>query len=94
MYGPFKPGYYHELVTLAAGKPVALGEVGGVPSPVVIKEQPKYTWFMTWSEFIELNNPLDAVRAAYNDPHALNRDDPRLSEAMLAIRKASAAPEP
>jgi beta-mannanase len=94
VYGEFKPSYYRELLALAAGKPVALGEVGGVPSPVVIKEQPKYTWFMTWSEFIEMNNPLDAVRAAYSDPHALTRDDSRMSEAMLAIRKSSAAPEP
>lgn len=94
VYGEFKQSYYHDLLALAAGKPVALGEVGGVPSPVVLKEQPKYAWFMTWSEFIEMNNPLDAVRAAYNDPHALHRDDARVAEAMLAIRKASAAPDP
>jgi mannan endo-1,4-beta-mannosidase len=49
---------------------------------------------MTWSEFIEMSNPLDAVRAAYNDAHALSRDDPPMSQAMAAIRKASAAPDP
>ncbi len=94
VYGEFKQSYYDDLVALAGPKPVALGEVGGVPSPAVLKEQPKYAWFMTWSEFVEVNNPLQAVRALYNDPRALGRDDPRLSEAMAAMRKASVIPDP
>ncbi len=94
IYGEFKQSFYDDLVALAGGKPVALGEVGGLPSPAVLKEQPKYTWFMTWSEFIEMSNPLDAVRDVYNDPRALSRDDPRVSEAMAAIRRSSPAPDP
>jgi mannan endo-1,4-beta-mannosidase len=94
IYGEFKQNFYDDLLALSGGKPVALGEVGGLPSPATLKEQPKYTWFMTWSEFIEMSNPLAAVRAVYDDPHALNRDDPHMSEAMAAIRKASAAPDP
>ncbi len=94
IYGDFKQSYYDDLLILSAGKPVALGEVGGLPSPATLKEQPKYAWFMTWSEFIEMSNTLDAVRAVYNDPRALTRDDPRMSEAMAAIRRASPAPDP
>jgi mannan endo-1,4-beta-mannosidase len=94
IYGDFKQSYYDDLLALSGGKPVALGEVGGLPSPATLSAQPKYTWFMTWSEFIEMSNSLDAARAVYNDPHALNRDDPRLSEAMAAIRKLSPAADP
>lgn len=94
IYGEFKQSYYDALVALAAGKPVALGEVGGVPSPATLAEQPKYTWFMTWSEFIEMSNPLEAVHAVYDDPRALSRDDPRLATAMAAIHKISPAPDP
>jgi len=94
VYGEFKQSFYDDLLALSGGKPVALAEVGGVPSPAALKEQPKYTWFMTWSELVELSNPLEAVRAIYNDAHALNRDDPRLSEAMAAMRKLSPAPDP
>ncbi len=94
VYGEFKQSYYDALVTLAENKPVALGEVGGVPSPAILQAQPKYAWFMTWSEFIEMGNSLDAVRAVYSDPHALSRDDPPMSQAMAAIRKASASPAP
>lgn len=94
IYGEFKQSFYDDLLGLAGGKPVALGEVGGLPSPATLKQQAKYTWFMTWSEFVEMNNPLEAVRAVYNDARALSRDDPRLSQAMAAIRNASAAPDP
>ena len=79
---------------MAGSKPVALGEVGGIPSPATLKEQPRYTWFMAWSEFIEMSNPLEAVRALYNDDRALSRDDPRISQAMAAIRKASKSADP
>jgi mannan endo-1,4-beta-mannosidase len=94
IYGKFEQSFYDDLVTLAANKPVALGEVGGVPSPAILREQPKYAWFMTWSEFIEMSNPLEAVRAVYDDARSLSRDDPRMSTAMAAIRKVSAAPDP
>lgn len=94
VYGEFKQSFYDGLVTLAAGKPVALGEVGGLPAPATLKEQPRYAWFMTWSEFIEMSNPLDAVRAVYDDARTLSRDDPRVSQAMASIRSSSSPPDP
>jgi mannan endo-1,4-beta-mannosidase len=94
IYGEFKPAFYDGLLALAAGKPIALGEVGAVPSPAVLKEQPKWTWFMCWSDIVERGNPLDALRATYTAPDVLTRDDPRLSGPMAAIRKASAEPVP
>ena len=94
IYGEFKPEFYNGLVNLAAGKPVALGEVGAVPSPAVLKEQPKWTWFMSWSEIVERANSVEDLRATYTAPNVLTRDDPRLAEPMAAIRKASAEPVP
>jgi mannan endo-1,4-beta-mannosidase len=94
VYGEFKQSFYDDLLALAGAKPVALGEVGGLPSPATLQEQPKYAWFMAWSELIEMGNPLEAVRAVYNDARALSRDDPRMSQSMAEIRKSSAAPDP
>jgi mannan endo-1,4-beta-mannosidase len=94
IYGEFKPEFYGGLVALAAGKPVALGEVGAVPSPAVLREQPKWAWFMSWSEIVERANSVDDLRATYTAPNVLTRDDPRLAEPMAAIRKASAEPVP
>jgi len=41
--------YYYEMLTIADGKPIALGEVGSIPSPEVLKAQPKWTFYMTWA---------------------------------------------
>ena len=68
---------YQALLNLAAGKPIALGEVGRVPSPVLLTAQPRWTWFMVWAEW--LTNPTyntnDAVRRTYADPRVLNRGE-------------------
>jgi mannan endo-1,4-beta-mannosidase len=94
IYGEFTPSHYAGLLEVAAGKPIALGEVGALPSLAVLKEQPKWTWFMTWSEFVEVANPIETVIEVYNAPNILNRDDPRVAGPMAAIRKASAEPAP
>lgn len=38
--GDFKPGHHDDLRKLAAGKPIALGEVGEMPTPSVLEAQP------------------------------------------------------
>ena len=94
VYGEFQQSYYDNLLTLAQGKPIALGEVGAVPSPSVLTQQPKYAWFMCWSEIVDTGNAVEALRATYNAPNTASRDDPRVAEAVAAIRKASDAPVP
>ncbi len=93
-YGEFKQVYYDDILALAGSKPIALGEVGGVPSPTVLKQQPKWTWFMTWSEFVEFATPLEQLQATFNAPTVVNRGDPRLAEGIAAMRRASGAPAP
>jgi mannan endo-1,4-beta-mannosidase len=90
IYGEFKQQYYTSMVALAAGKPIALAEVGTLPSPEVLEQQPGWTYFMTWSEWIHSANTLDQANAVYHAPRSLNRDDPRLTGPMEAIRKATA----
>jgi mannan endo-1,4-beta-mannosidase len=90
IYGEFKQSYYTDMLELAAGKPIALAEVGTMPSPEVLEQQPRWTYFMTWSEWIHSANTLEAANAIYHSPRALNRDDPRLAGPMEAIRKATA----
>jgi mannan endo-1,4-beta-mannosidase len=89
-YGEFKQEYYDSMVALAGGKPIALAEVGGLPSPEVLDRQPRWSYFMAWSGMIDPSGPLDQVNATYHGPRALNRDDPRLAGPMAAIRKATA----
>jgi len=90
VYGDFKQAYYTNILALAGDKPIALGEVGGLPSPEVLQKQPRWTYFMCWSEYIQEHNPLDLVNAVYHDPQVLTRDDPRLAGPLAAIRKGTA----
>ncbi len=46
----FNQENYDELLELAANKPIALGEVGAVPTPEILQNQPRWTWFMVWGE--------------------------------------------
>lgn len=88
-YGEFKQEFYDDMVALAAGKPIAFAEVGDVPSLDVLARQPRWTYFMVWSGFLDVNR-MELPNALYHAPQALNRDDPRLAEPLAAIRKAAA----
>jgi mannan endo-1,4-beta-mannosidase len=90
IYGEFKQKYYVGMVALADDKPIALAEVGGLPTPEILDRQPRWTYFMAWSGMIDPSDKLDQVIATYHAPRALNRDDPRLAAPMAAIRKATA----
>ncbi len=66
--------YYWELLDLANGKPIALGEVGVPPSADVLARQPRWAWFMVWSGF--LDRQVERLKAAYQNPYYINRGDP------------------
>ncbi len=90
IYGEFKQEYYTGILALAGDKPIALAEVGRLPSPEILEKQPRWTYFMCWSEWIQKGNPLDLVNAVYHAPQVLTRDDTRLAAPLAAIRKATA----
>jgi mannan endo-1,4-beta-mannosidase len=90
IYGEFKQEYYDSMLALAAGKPIALAEVGAVPSLDVLAKQPRWAYFMVWSEIVQRGNDPAALKAIYTSPRALNRDDPRIAGPMSAIRKDTA----
>jgi mannan endo-1,4-beta-mannosidase len=90
IYGEFKQQDYDAMLALAGDKPIALAEVGRLPSPEVLEKQPRWTYFMCWSEFIQEHNPLDLVNAVYHAPQVLTREDARLAGPLAAIRKATA----
>jgi len=89
----FQKSYYNDLRKLAAGKPVTLGEVGPAPAPAVLKQQPKWTWWMLWAVggrgMAVTNSPM---RGLVNDPRSLSRDDPEYRKGITPIRAASGLP--
>nr|WP_294948697.1 glycosyl hydrolase [uncultured Mucilaginibacter sp.] len=66
---------YNELLALANGKPIALTENGEMPNPQVLKAQPKWLWFMTWTSWLWTDNPKGRAKEIYGLPQTLNHDD-------------------
>ncbi|QLE01008.1 glycosyl hydrolase family 26 [Galbibacter sp. BG1] len=66
---------YNELLELANGKPIALGEVGELPKADILEAQPKWSWFMVWSNWIETANTKERVQEIYNRSKTISRDD-------------------
>jgi len=69
----FNPSFHDDLLKLASGKPIALGEVGTLPAPTLFDTQPRWAWFMVWTDFLDNANPPENIRAIYNHPRTLTR---------------------
>lgn len=70
----FKQTYYDELLKVGEGRPIALGEVGALPSPEVLKAQPRWLWFLTWAEHLTTDNKPEAIAATFGAPSTLDRE--------------------
>lgn len=70
-YRDLNDRYYYEIMALADGKVVALGELGTVPSPEILKAQPKWAWFMLWS-----GRFAERAKTGYDNHYILTRGDP------------------
>lgn len=66
---------YEQLLALAGDKPIALGEVGALPSPLILQQQPRWAWFMFWGEPMELWQGKDAVKATYESTETLSWEE-------------------
>lgn len=67
--------HHDDLVALGEGRPVALGEVGELPTAAVLAAQPKWAWFMTWNAFLTDGNDAAAVRGLFDSPLVRHRND-------------------
>jgi mannan endo-1,4-beta-mannosidase len=70
----FAKEQYDQLLALEKNKPIALAEVGAVPLPEILKEQPRRTWFMDWGDPPDGGPEGQAIRAAYNCDQVITLD--------------------
>ncbi|KAF2519125.1 glycosyl hydrolase family 26 [Flavobacterium salilacus subsp. salilacus] len=66
---------YNEILELAQGKIVTLGEVGELPKKNILDVQPKWSWFMVWSNWLTDHNSKERVLEVYNNDKVLTRDE-------------------
>ncbi len=69
----YAQSHHDQLLELGEGRPIALGEVGELPTPQILSAQPQWAWFMTWTTFLTDDNSPDAVRELYADPRVIHR---------------------
>ncbi len=88
----FRQSYYDNLLKLAAGKPIALAEVGPPPTVAIIERQPKWTWWMLWAGMVRGGPSSEPIKALYDDPRSWSLSDPGYREAITPVRAASGLP--
>ena len=92
VYGnDFAQSYYEGLEKLAAGKPLALAEVGNPPSLDVLDRQPKWTFYVVWAGMTR-NLPRSDYDQLFSDARILNLDDSAYATALSAYREAIKLP--
>jgi len=68
----YKRSHHDDLVKLAAGKPIALAEVGELPDPEVLDQQPEWLWMMPWGHLGFLYNSENEINAFYGRNNVLS----------------------
>lgn len=71
----WKQSHHDDLLKLANGKPIALGEVGDPPTSQILESQPRWAWYMPWGWLTMVGNSPEALKKLYADPRILTRDD-------------------
>ncbi|MCX2474925.1 glycosyl hydrolase [Pedobacter sp. MC2016-05] len=68
---------YKTILDIAKGKPIAIGECEKYPTPQQLLEQPKWTFFMGWSELVfkEQSNTQAQIKALHNAVNVVTLDE-------------------
>lgn len=71
----YRQSHHDDIVELGQSRPVALGEVGQLPTPHTLACQPRWAWFMPWGCLAFKQNTPEALKALYTCPRVLSLGD-------------------
>ena len=71
----YDKSWYDYILPIVGQKPMAIGECEKLPTPAVLASQPRWVFFMSWAELVQEKNSVEALKALYNDPRVLTRDE-------------------
>ncbi|MBC6612471.1 discoidin domain-containing protein [Hymenobacter sp. BT507] len=66
---------YNAMLNAAGGKPIAIGECEVLPSPSLLASQPKWSFFMGWSELVFEKNSNTTIQNTFWANNVLVRDE-------------------
>lgn len=61
-HNDYRDSHHDDLLDLAEGRPIALGEVGHLPTPEILSRQPHWKWIMPWGGLLFRFNSDEAIR--------------------------------
>ncbi|WP_259317078.1 glycosyl hydrolase [Heyndrickxia coagulans] len=75
-YDAFKNSYERLVKLVNNRKVVTISENGPIPDPdKLIKDQAKWSWFLTWDSLIKSNNSVDHLNQVYNSSYVVTLDE-------------------
>lgn len=66
---------YQIMLKACDGKPIAIGECSKFPDADVLLKQPKWVFFMVWSELEFQDNTIDRIKAIHHAPNVITLDE-------------------
>ena len=71
----WKQTHHDDLMKLAGGKPIAIGEAAPPPNGDVLSSQAGWTWFMTWGNLVLWGNGVDTFKELFESGKVLSKED-------------------
>jgi hypothetical protein len=66
---------YNAMLGVAAGKPIAIGETGVLPTAAALRAQPQWTYFLGWADLVFSQNSSANLFSLYTATNVLTRDE-------------------
>jgi mannan endo-1,4-beta-mannosidase len=76
----WKQSHHDDLLKLADGKPVAIGECAPPPTKEILEKQKSWSWFMPWGNLIYWENGTDILKSIYTQDFILTKEDVTVEE--------------
>jgi len=73
--GGYDKSWYDYILPIVGDKPMAIGECMKMPSKKVLKEQPRWVFFMPWAELVKESNTEKEIQDTYNHQRVISRDE-------------------
>lgn len=76
----WKQSHHDDLLELADGKPIALGECAPPPTPELLTTQNYWAWFMPWGNLVLRGNGPEIIKDLLEDERVLTKEDVIIDE--------------
>ena len=70
----YNQNWYEYALSIAGNKPLAIGECAKLPTPEILKKEPRYVFFMAWAELVYKSNKVKQIKYLYDAPNVITLD--------------------